>query len=144
MEIPACWSCWPVWVFEWQWGLGAWPPPTWHWLQPGFKESTCHWLHCLKPTKYRGKDEVLHRGCCCLHALPPSLLPIALVHQPSTFSSCVSVKSNTPLSFTGVLNLHTWRKPCGLFICLPREQLKVSSSALRPWKRPLQWLSTAH
>lgn len=27
-----------LWVCEWQEGLGAWPPPTWHWLQPGFKE----------------------------------------------------------------------------------------------------------
>lgn len=27
-----------LWLCEWQSDLGAWPPPTWHWLQPGSKE----------------------------------------------------------------------------------------------------------
>lgn len=88
----------------------AWLPPTWRWIarnEPVTDSTAC------KQTKYRGKDEVWSRGCCCLHALSPSLAP-----QPPTFSSCVSEKSNTTPFLTDVLNSWTFWKPCAvLFVC---------------------------
>lgn len=38
MEIPACWSCWPVWGLDRQEGLRAQLTPIWCWLEQEYKE----------------------------------------------------------------------------------------------------------
>lgn len=87
MEIPACWSCWPVWGLDQQEGLWAWLTPTWCWLEPEYKEWTCHWLLLVnKPNtvgKMRCEAEDAAVSMLCLS------LPLALAHQtPNFFLSC--------------------------------------------------------
>lgn len=97
-----------------------------------------------KQTKYRGKDEVWSRGCCCLHTLSASVsLPLALGHQPPIFSTCVSKKSNTT-------PFHHWcpellNFPFYLFATWTIEvsqNLQLSSSCLKALNNTLQFKSS--
>lgn len=40
---------------EWQDGLGARLPPTWCWLEPEYKQWTCHWLQLVNKPNIVGK-----------------------------------------------------------------------------------------
>lgn len=122
----------------------AWLPPTWRWLEPGYKEWTCHWLLLVNKPNTVGKmrceaeDAAVSMPCLCL--------PLALAHQPPTFSSCVSEKSNTTPFLHWCPELLNFLKTMCRFICLPRELLRWAkswSSALHAWlKTTLQFKSS--
>lgn len=141
MDIPACWSCWPVWLLKRQWGIRVQPGcllPGPGWSQDTRKEPATNSTAC-KQTKYRGKDEVWCRGCCCLHALSPSLT-LSLLINPKHFPLVSARKSNITPSNLWCPELTCFEKIMCCFICGVLKYTFILSSAPHACKIPSKWL----
>lgn len=118
MEIPACWSCWPVLGLEREEGLrvqlgGLLPGSGW---SPGYREWTCHWLLLVNKPNTVGKIRCeAEDAAVSMSRRSPTCSGSS---TPNFFLSCQQEIKYQPPSFTDALNSWTFRKPCAvLFVC---------------------------